>query len=570
MDKPVRETFWSATSMPRPNCAIQYIPEAFEGDKVSVVGRQSAGAGFLDALIRHGGVERLWCLTDSEQDYAAFQARVAATDGSAETAWIRPFDADAMAAAGCMFMPGPLIGEGAWMRRFAGERHYSICGITHSVATERVIRSIRDFMVAPTQPWDALICTSVSARDAILQIFDGWAEYLKSRGFGVAKVPVQFPIIPLGVHLDRFERSEAALQRGRALREKLGVRPEDILVLHFGRHDFRSKAHPTPLFRALELARRRYRKSRLHLLMVGQFSDPVNANQFEAARRLFAPGVPVHWIDGAHTDLANDAWPAADIFVSLPDNVQESFGLTPVEAMAASLPCVVSDWNGYKETVVDGETGIRIPTTMAPAGAGVELADAHACQSFDHFTLIAYTAQCTAVDIDACARAIATLAEDAGLRERMGRAGRARAEMHYDWRRIIAQYQSLWADLAHLRRAGPAVGARDPRRQTVHPDYPDLFSMFARHPTRTLSDRARVRLADPDARYSLRQIRSLMINDYANPVMLPAAAIDDLVEQLERGPLSVAELLGAGDAAQRHRILRSLVWLGKFGVVNFD
>ncbi|MHA4875685.1 hypothetical protein ACX0FC_20120, partial [Enterococcus faecium] len=54
-----------------PNCAIHYIPEAYQGDKRGVVGRQSAGAGFLDALIRHGRVERLYGVTNDAQHAAA-------------------------------------------------------------------------------------------------------------------------------------------------------------------------------------------------------------------------------------------------------------------------------------------------------------------------------------------------------------------------------------------------------------------------------------------------------------------------------------------------------------------
>ncbi|QPC89750.1 glycosyltransferase family 4 protein [Mesorhizobium sp. INR15] len=552
----------------RPNCAIHFIPEAYEGDKPMVVGRQSAGAGFLDALVSHGGVDKLYCLTDTPQIYQAFRDRVSHGAPTTPTEWIKPFDADRLEEAGCIFMPGPIISEGAWMRRYVGERRYSVCGITHSVATERVIRSIRDFMVAPTQPWDALICTSVSARQAIGHIFETWGEYLASRGFSVGETPVQFPVIPLGVHLERFRRTDAKLAEGARLRAQLGLEPDDILVLNFGRLDFRSKAHPVPLFRALELASRRMSKGRLHLAMVGQFNDPMSQHEYRNARQLFCPSVPTHWIDGADTHTADASWFAADMFVSLPDNVQESFGLTPVEAMAASLPCVVSDWNGYKETVVDGETGIRIPTMLAPAGAGVELSDEHARASFDHFTLITYTAQCTAVDIDACADAIARLATDADLRRRMGDAGRKRAETVYDWRKIIVNYQALWADLAELRREAKTVGARDTTRQTVHPDYPDLFAMFSGHPSRPMDAQMIATIADPDPEGALQQIRSLGMNGAARPVMLDDFEIDRIVRNLAAGPQSVTALLDKLPEARRTTGLRSMMWLCKFGIIT--
>lgn len=38
--------------------------------------------------------------------------------------------------------------------------------------------------------------------------------------------------------------------------------------------------------------------------------------------------------------------------------------------MAAGLPVVVSDWDGHRDTVVDGENGFRIPTYALPAGSG--------------------------------------------------------------------------------------------------------------------------------------------------------------------------------------------------------
>ncbi|MBI3542646.1 MAG: glycosyltransferase, partial [Deltaproteobacteria bacterium] len=73
-------------------------------------------------------------------------------------------------------------------------------------------------------------------------------------------------------------------------------------------------------------------------------------------------------------DLHRAVWQAADIFCSLADNVQETFGLTPLEAMAAGLPQVVSDWNGYRDTVRHGVDGFRVPAFPAverdPTGAG--------------------------------------------------------------------------------------------------------------------------------------------------------------------------------------------------------
>ena len=42
---------------------------------------------------------------------------------------------------------------------------------------------------------------------------------------------------------------------------------------------------------------------------------------------------------------------------------EEDFGMTPVEAMAASTPVIAFNGGGFRETVVDGETGILVEDT---------------------------------------------------------------------------------------------------------------------------------------------------------------------------------------------------------------
>ena len=157
--------------------------------------------------------------------------------------------------------------------------------------------------------------------------------------------------------------------------------------------------------------------------------------------------------------------------MSLSDNIQETFGLTPVEAMAAGLPCVVSDWNGYKDTVADGETGFRIPTTTVGPGAGIDIADRHAAGVDSYDRMIGITSLATAVDVDACADAIARLAGDAALRRRQGAAALARARRLYDWRAVVAAYQDLWSELAELRGASPGwrFAAAGRRREPTSP-----------------------------------------------------------------------------------------------------
>src|SRR5262249_1503194 len=128
-------------------------------------------------------------------------------------------------------------------------------------------------------------------------------------------------------------------------------------------------------------------------------------------------------------------WAGADIFVSLSDNVQESFGLTPIEAMASGLPAIVSDWDGYREGVRDGEDGFLIPTVTPPVTAGQTLAEDYYNEN-NYGVFLTATSQSTALDIGRCAETLRRLADDDNLRRGMGIKGRLRAQTSFDWRQV--------------------------------------------------------------------------------------------------------------------------------------
>ena len=402
------------------------------------------------------------------------------------------------------------------------------------------------YLTAPTQPWDALICTSTAVRGAVERILDHHADYLERRlsrstGSGSIHSPVRLPVIPLGVDCDRFESGSAGSGSGsrRELRARLRIAEEDVAVLFVGRLSFHAKAHPTPMFLAARRAARRVPGRRVHLLLAGQFSNNRIEAEFRAAATRFCGGARAHFLDGSdgpHGPAMQAAWRAADLFVSLSDNVQETFGLTPVEAMAAGLPCVVSDWNGYRDTVVEGETGFRIPTVAAPPGAGIDVADRHAAGLDTYDKMIGITSLATAVDVEACAEAVAALARDRELRACMGATGRARARRLYDWRVVVAAYQELWAELAEVRRAGEGVALRNPPTESARIDYPDPFGIYRDHATDLLTGSDTVVVAGSGrAARDLARLREGWLHRFAEGAFLPDADVDALMARLATG-----------------------------------
>jgi alpha-maltose-1-phosphate synthase len=552
----------------RPNCAINYHPDGYKADRAQVKGRHAAGAGFLKGFIDHSGVDRLIAMTGSKSHFADFQQVARSLDPTGrETVWARPLDARALRAAGTLFMPGPGFEEEAWNRRLGNERGFSLCGLTHTVASDRVINSIGQYLIAPTQPWDALICTSTSVRAVVERVIEQHAGYLEERGGGRMKCPVRLPVIPLGVDCDFHAPDAANKHLGAALRSRLGIGENDLAALFLGRLSFHAKAHPTPMLMAMERAASRTPDQTLHLLIVGQFPNEWIEKEFKEAATRFCQQAQVHVLDGADNDLVRSSWQAADIFVSLSDNIQESFGLTPIEAMAAGLPCVVSDYDGYKDTIVDGETGFRIATSAPGPGAGIDIADRYSVGQDTYDRFIGVAALSTMTDIDACADAITRLATDRDLRARQSAASVERARRLYDWRVVVNSYQDLWAELEEIRRGAEGIGIRDHVNQAAKADFPDPFDMFQGHPTTLIDGDTMIRAKKAAIQNDLAVVRQGELHTFVSYAFLKDDAIDALVEDLLAGPKRVRDLKAFG--TDRRKLLRTVAWLGKFDLVEF-
>jgi len=227
-------------------------------------------------------------------------------------------------------------------------------------------------LTAPVEPWDALVCTSKAGKNAVLRVLSEWRDYQTARFRGTPPPLPQLPVIPLGVDAKAFAPGPDWERERTTWREKLGIGPDDVAALFVGRLSFHAKAHPLPAYLAPEAAAERTGK-RIHFIQAGRFSNELIEEQFVWGAKTFAPSVTAHFIsdegEGRPSGRPWGIWAAGDFFLSLSDNVQETFGLTPIEAMAAGLPVVASDWDGYREHVRHGVDGFTIPTLAPPPGA---------------------------------------------------------------------------------------------------------------------------------------------------------------------------------------------------------
>ncbi len=545
--------------------ALHFVPDGYAVDGPRLTGRQAAGAGLVRAIAQAEDVKAVGCFAagSAHAEECERTLRGHGFDGDVvHIAQGRPQD---IAPFGTLYQPAPALDRLAWRRLGVGERSYSLCSVTHMTASHAVMTAIAGLLVAPLRSWDALVCTSRVVRDSVREVLERQADYLRARlGAQRFELP-QLPLIPLGVHCRDLASDEG---RRADVRRRLGIGADDVAFLFLGRLSFHTKAHPQQMFAALERAVQACAdndRRQVHLVLCGWFANESVEKAFREGAAALCPSVRLTVLDGRVPELQRDARACADVFTALADNVQETFGLAPIEAMAAGLPCVVSDWNGYRDTVRDGVDGYRIPTLMPGAGAGLDLAQRYddGIDSYDMYC--GHTSQAVALDGALLAQAYARLIADADLRRELGANARRRAQQEFDWGVVFARYRMLWSELDERRRADAVLA---PALPALVPDRLDPFALFATYPSMQITPLSLVELA-PDASLALvRQYRELALNRFTVASLPTLEEFGQIFGSIGSRPMQVDELLDALGPCDRPALLRGLAWLAKMDLLR--
>jgi glycosyltransferase involved in cell wall biosynthesis len=437
----------------------------------------------LRGYCTHAVGDTLNVLTSTARDLKAFGTVARELDMT------RPIDGTALRGTddftrfGTIFFPGPGNLDAAWRRQHFDPTACSLVGITHTVSTRRVMEKLHDLLLQPIEPWDAIICTSKAVQSVVQTQIDRQVEFIQGR-FGATRVPVpQLPVIPLGIHSADFTHSPDARA---ALRTTYNATEDTVVVMSMGRLTVVEKANPVPLFMALEAIAQATDKD-IQFWMVGWASRTDEHDLHVAGAKAFCPSVTVHIIDGRDLDVRREIWSGADVFTLPVDNIQETFGLVPVEAMAAGLPVVMPDWDGFRDTVIHGETGFLISTMMAgESRIGRDLARRFANGTDGYLQYLMTIEQQTVIDMRAYVGALTDLIMNPDLRKRMGDAGALHVRNALDWQAVIPQYQSLADELAAMRNGSTPTTPRM-MGNAVNPIEIDPFALYAQYPTQRAS-----------------------------------------------------------------------------------
>lgn len=247
---------------------------------------------------------------------------------------------------------------------------------------------------------DRIVCRNLRAADRVVAISAAVQDELMR-----IVPPERIACLPNGVRVDAAGVAQAGVLR------RHGV-PDGMIVLAVGRNHAKKQ---------FDVGLRAFRVLALDVPDARFVHIGRGGPALAALAAALGLGDRFHALGELDRDDVAAAYREADIFL-LPSAV-ESFGLVTVEAMAAGLPCVVTDAPGSRDLVEHGRTGL-----LAPIG-----------------------------DVAALGAALLELAGDPARRRALGRAGRQTAAARYGWPAVARSYVDVYREArAGRREAVPA------------------------------------------------------------------------------------------------------------------
>src|SRR6266478_453765 len=379
-----------------------------EEDQTTVMGARVFGRSALRALLEHGTYDAYFVpgLTDRKREeliadgltMASVKRLVAVPIGSklpienSDQLVLTTFD--------------PQLRTLATIRRKLQRYDAPVCGLIHSINSERVVFAILQHYFAGLCEADLLFCSSRAGMKTI-------EVYIEEVGRLLPPNTTYRPrrvLVPLGVTIPLLEPEHRI-----NLRQQLKTGAEETITLFFGRLSQMSKGDLGPMLVALSLLFRR--EIHTHLVIAGDDTQTNETRRLTAlAKQLGCIQNLTIWPNPSAKDK-HMLYSGADIFVSPSDNIQETFGLTVAEALSYGLPAVVSDWDGYRDLVSDGETGFLVPSLFPSSLENLKVSDCRVSMVEEDSL-----AQSTTIDIPVLSEKIQTLLHNPAFRRQMGRA----------------------------------------------------------------------------------------------------------------------------------------------------
>ena len=406
-------------------------------------------------------------------------------------------------------------------------------------------------------PCDSFICTSRAVRDVVRNTLDYISEEMQASTGATLRYQGRLDVLPLGVDTDRF----APLPKTEVRRE-LGWPEDAFIILWLGRFSVVDKTDLLPALRVFRRLVQANPRRHLRFVLAGNDRRDIpfvpSMHEFIATMGLTEN---VRILQNTPQETRHKLFAAADVFTSPIDNLQETFGITPVEAMAAGTPQIVSDWDGYRDTVVDGVTGYRIPTYWSNCDGDDQTDYGIGGFGYQGFLF----SQTVAIDLREYEAAVQRLIDDPGLLKTMSAASRERALRVFGWKPVIQGYEDLWAELTGVaQRLHPSALPAAPFVRS------EICRRFAPFPTAVLEGSESIRISE-DGRRLIARNDPFPWHSPLEKNLVDADAMLAFLGSVERFPGTIEEIveqLTGKNLALRPAVQRMVMWGFKHGLLE--
>lgn len=429
----------------------------------------------------------------------------------------------------------------------------------HSLAEQHLLLdTLLPLVMLPYKPYDAIICTSESVRNAMSAALSRCQRILANT-FGDAvkdKPQIRLEKVPLGVDTDYFRPMDRT-----AARDTFDIDDDAFVILWFGRFSDLFKADLYPLLYVFHQLVLKNPAKKLLLILAG-CGDSSSSYDITLHQQIRYFGLQDKVRILMNRDIPDRAqlYSACDIFTSPADNIQETFGLTPIEAMACGVPQVVSDWDGYRDTVLSDVTGFRIPTVWANCLEDVAKVDYFPLNPNRRRLLQRHLAvRSVSIDCELYEEKLQFLLDHPEVCADMSRASRLRAQTHFGLRNTVLETEAVWKKLLQLAAETESNFAPEciPMLDYCH----DFYS----YPTSMISDVARFALTQHGKStpiIDLPQYRVFL--EYAEEAKIPS----HILTFLASGPNSIESFSKSYPQYTLSQIRRSFLFLNKYGMIS--
>lgn len=445
------------------------------------------------------------------------------------------------------FFPGLV-----YLRNNYSARPFPITGTTHSLNAREASFHALKVCAAPVLPFDSVVCTSNCGKQVLKGLLEATENNFKQMNI---KYGGRMDVVPLGI--DDAYRTVPDSQESR---KSLGIDNDSFAILTLGRLTPAKKMDFATFLTAVRRFTERNKDRKIVLVIAGSadiyeqrlITKLIKENQLEDITKLF-----INFED----DKKGILYSAADIYAAPIDNLQETFGLSVVEAMAHGCAVVVSDFNGYSEIVDHGVNGIKIPTFWADAMKDFE--GVSEIMNFPTYQLL--LGQSVAVELDRMLEAFQQLLDDREKCRALGKAARDKVREKYFWSDIVRQYCLLWEQLSK-----EAQNCSVEVKKSKNPWEIDYWSVFSHYPSKIVSENSRVFLSE----YGNEVLKSgnipLSYSDVGASVILPQLVAIGL-RAIGQKPVTAKQLMAS---LQEHAMISDstalyyLLWMAKYNLIN--